>query len=77
MAVEVLRPQDVLALMPSVNDCDSLVPLDRLTSWLPDQVRCPSGAGSDLVRPRPRLRPDVWLVDDESDSESAVPTVLV
>ncbi|HCU91601.1 MAG TPA: hypothetical protein DHU96_02110 [Actinobacteria bacterium] len=48
-AMDVLTPHDVLELMPSVIDSDSLVPLDWLTSWLPDPVRWPKGAGSDLV----------------------------
>jgi hypothetical protein len=77
MAVDVLHPHDVLALIPSVTDSESLVPCDALTSRLPDPVRCPNGATSARVCPRPRLRPVVRLVDAETETESAVPTVLV
>ena len=77
VAVDVLHPHEVLALIPSVIDSESLVPLDALSSRLPEPVRAPNGARSALVWPRPLLRPVVRLVAVEAATESAVPTVLV
>ena len=77
IAVDVLHPHEVLALIPSVIDSESLVPLDALSSRLPEPVRAPNGARSALVWPRPLLRPVVRLVAVEAATESAVPTVLV
>src|SRR5215472_4406173 len=75
IARDVLTPHDVLVLIPSVIDSESLVPCDSLTSRLPDPVRGANGAAPLVVWPRPRLRPDVSLRDTEAAQESAVPTV--
>src|ERR1700729_2580380 len=67
-AREVLIPQAVLSLMPVVTDSDSVNPDDSLVSRLRDEV--PGSSGRKLLReaPRPRLRPDVWLVELDWDS---------
>ena len=49
IAVDVLHPHEVLALIPSVTDSESLVPPDALSSRLPDPVRAPNGAAPALV----------------------------
>ena len=49
IAVDVLHPHEVLALIPSVIDSESLVPLDALSSRLPDPVRAPNGATPAVV----------------------------
>src|ERR1700722_11378466 len=77
-AREVLQPQDVLALMPSVIARESDTATEELWSRLADPVPAPNGAKpDDRLRPWPRLRPAVRLAETESDTESAVPTVLV
>ena len=76
--VEVLIPQAVLALMPSVIDRESDVPRELLVSRLADPVTWPNGANESWrLRPRPLLRPRLSLTETVSATESAVPTVLV
>ena len=78
IAVEVLIPQAVLELMPSVIDRESDVPCDPLVSRLRDRVTWPNGAkASWRAAPRPRLWPTLSLTETVSANESAVPTVLV
>ena len=77
-AADVLTPQDVPELMPSVMESESEVPLETLASLLAVPVKSPNGANAPWrLRPRPRLRPEVLLTDTEPATESAVPTVLV
>jgi hypothetical protein len=77
IARDVVIPQDVLVLFPSVRESDSLVPRDWVASVLPDPVRGASGAPPALAWPRPRLCPELWLRDSARDTDRAVPTVEV
>src|SRR5215469_13181715 len=77
IARDVVIPHDVLALIPSVSESESLVPCDCEVSALPDPVRAANGAAPALEWPRPRLRPVVWLRDSDTDTDCAVPTVEV
>ena len=71
IALAVLTPHDVLVLIPSLIDSESLVPQDSLASRLPDPVRGANAATPVLLWPRPRLRPSVSLRDTEAAPESA------
>src|SRR5689334_21782334 len=75
IARDVVTPQDVLVLIPSVSEPVSLVPRDSLTSVLSEPGRGASGAPPG--RARPRLRPELRLRDRLSDADRAVPTVEV
>ena len=77
IARDVVTPQDVLVLIPSVSESVSLVPRDSLASVLSDPDRGASGAPPGRARPRPRLRPEVWLRDRPRETDCAVPTVEV
>jgi hypothetical protein len=78
LAGEVLRPQDVPALMPSVTEPESDTATERLASRLADPLASANGANRPcLVRPRPRLRPAARVAEGQSATESEVPTVLV
>src|ERR1019366_1875054 len=77
-ARDVLTPQDVLELMPSVSETESELAREKLWSLLAVPVESANGANAPCrLRPRPVLAPAVSLTDAESDTESAVPTVLV
>ncbi len=77
IARDVVTPQDVLALIPSVSESVSLVPRDSLASVLSEPDLGASGAPPGRARPWPRLRPELSLRDRLSDTDCAVPTVEV
>ena len=64
-------------LLPSVQDTDSLIPSDQLCSRCPDAVRGANAASPDQLCPSPRPWPRPWLAEEDTATESAVPTVLV
>src|SRR5579875_1921821 len=78
VAREVLTPQAVLSLTPLVSDSDSVKPVEWLRSLLRDRVSGVKGRKLlSRLTPRPRLRPDVSLIELDWASESDEPTVLV
>src|SRR5215472_1231562 len=77
IARDVVTPQDVLVLIPSVSEPVSLVPRDSLSSVLSEPDRGASGAPPGRARLRPWLRPELRLCDRLRDADRAVPTVEV
>ena len=77
IALDVFTPQALLRVIPSVIESVSLVPQERLLSLLPDPVYSPNGPKPARLWPLPRLRPAVSLAEVDTETESAVPMVLV
>ena len=75
-AREVVRPQLVPVLIPSVSDVESETAADVLASLLAAPEKSANGSNVRCLL-RPRLRPEVTVIESDPARDSEVPAELV